>query len=51
MSLSPAKMENSLKDQLLDEERALKAELEAVGKDKARASKTDPKGKKGSKED
>jgi hypothetical protein len=42
MSLSAAKM-GSLKDQLLEEERALKAELAAVEKDvkKSRKSKKD----------
>ena len=52
MSLTPARMENSLKDQLLEEERAIKAELEAVENDKHRASKKDPKdSKKGKKDD
>lgn len=39
MSLTAAKMQNSLKDQLLQEERDLKAELEAVEKAKDRATK------------
>lgn len=46
MSLTPAKMENSLKEQLLQEERDIKAEraaaeaaVEAVEKAKSRASK------------
>lgn len=39
MSLNPAKMENSLKAQLDQQERDLKIELEAVSKDKKRASK------------
>jgi len=39
MSLTPAKMTNSLKDQLLQDERDLKAELEAVEKAKVRAVK------------
>ena len=39
-------MTDSLKDQLLQEERDLKAELEAVEKDKARAGKKEKKGKK-----
>lgn len=45
MSLTAAKMTGSLKEQLLEEERELRAELEAVEKDKKRA------GKKGKKED
>lgn len=43
MSLTAAKMENSLKEQLLQEERDLKAELEAVEKAKGRASKKESK--------
>lgn len=46
MSLNPAKMQNSLKDQLDQEERDLKAELEAVTKSKVRADKKDKKEKK-----
>lgn len=42
MSLTAAKM-GSLKDQLAQEEVDLKAELEAVAKDKARASKKESK--------
>lgn len=44
MSLTPAKMKDSLKDQLLQEEKDLKAELEAVEKAKHRAAKEE-KGK------
>lgn len=40
-------MKNSLKDQLLEEERELKAELEAVEKDKRRAGKKEEKKDKG----
>ena len=40
MSLTDARIKTSLKDQLLEEERALKAELEAVVKAVPRASKT-----------
>ncbi len=40
----------SLKEQLLQQERDLQAELEAVEKAKARASKTEPK-PKGKKDD
>jgi hypothetical protein len=39
MSLTEAKMQNSLKDQLLQDERDAKAELEAIAKAKPRASK------------
>jgi hypothetical protein len=39
MSLTAAKMKGSLKDQLADEEVALKAELAAVEQDKVRAAK------------
>lgn len=39
MSLTKAKMDTSLKDQLLQEERDIEAEYAAVAKDKARASK------------
>ena len=42
-------MTDSLKDQLLEEEHELKAELEAVEKDKKRAGKREDK--KGAKED
>lgn len=41
MSLNPGKMKNSLKAQLDQEERDLKAELEAVESAKARAAKTE----------
>lgn len=43
MSLTKAKMKDSLKDQLLEEERAIEAEREAVHKDLVRVEK---KGKK-----
>ena len=46
MSLTAARMENSLKDQLLVEEVALRAELEAVEKDKVKADKKVKKSKK-----
>lgn len=39
MSLTNAKMTDSLKDQLLQEEKDLKVELDAVAKAKTRASK------------
>lgn len=39
MSLTAARMTNSLKDQLLQDEKDLKAELEAVVKSKKRAGK------------
>lgn len=42
MSLTKAKM-GSLKDQLAQEELDLQAELEEVAKEKARASKKEPK--------
>lgn len=55
MSLSIAKLgaeKGNLKEQLLQEERDLKAELEAIEKAKGRASKTEAeKPKKGKKED
>lgn len=44
MSLNPGKR-LSLKDKLNEEERALKAELEAVGKEKSRASKKEASAK------
>ncbi len=44
MSLTAAKMTDSLKDQLLQEELDLKAEVN--GKDKKRASKKEKKSKK-----
>lgn len=46
MSLTSAKMTGSLKDQLLAEEVALKAELEAVEKDVVKAEKKVKKSKK-----
>ena len=47
MSLNPARMQNSLKAQLDQDERDLKAELDAVAKAKTRAvkEKTVPDGK------
>ena len=39
MSLTKAKMSGSLKDQLLEEERAIEAEREAIHADKVKASK------------
>lgn len=46
MSLTAAKMTTSLKDQLLAEELALKAELEAVEKDVVKATRKVRKSKK-----
>jgi hypothetical protein len=46
MSLTAAKMTGSLKDQLLEEEKALKAELEAVQKDVKKEAKKVKKEKK-----
>jgi hypothetical protein len=46
MSLTPGKMTGSLKEQLLQQEKDLKAELEAIEKAKARAGKVDKKSKK-----
>lgn len=45
MSLTKAKMTDSLKDQLLEEERAIEAEREAIHKDKVKAEKKAPKSK------
>lgn len=45
MSLTAAKMTDSLKDQLLEEEKALKEELAATTKAKGRAAKKEKKNK------